>query len=224
MIHHSSDHLSEDERQRAADGSLDAEARARVDAHRAACRECDDDVARLTALMKRIGESRRSPAAAAGVDELWPEIRRQIDGAKVVSLEAAAPTSSPRLRIDPWWIGVAAALLVIVGVSVYRVVPSTVREVSVSAANDSIFHLADDSVKTYEAQADALLDELKLERARLMPETRASIDEDLKTVDLAIAEVQAAIARDPKNPVLRAMLASTYRQKVDVLKKINNAS
>jgi anti-sigma factor RsiW len=219
----SSDHLSEDDRQRAADGTLDAEARGRVDAHRAVCGECDDDVARLTALMKRIGESRRAPAPAASIDDLWPEIRRQIDGAKVVSLEPAAVSSSRQLRIDPWWIGVVAAVLVLVGVSVYRVVPSTVRAVSVSAANDSLFRLASDSVKTYEAQAEQLLDELKLERARLTPETQASIDEDLKTVDLAIAELQAAIARDPKNPTLRAMLASSYRQKIDVLKKIPNA-
>ena len=221
MTNPSSEHLSEDDRQRAADGSLDADARIRVDAHRAVCRECDDDVAQLVALMNRINESR--PVSAPVLDELWPEIRRQIDGAKVVSLESASPPSRP-LRIDPWWIGVAAALLVVVGVSVYRAVPSAVSTVVVGAANDSIFRLADDSVKTYEAQANALLDDLKLERARLMPETKASIDDDLKTVDLAIAELQAAIARDPKNPTLRSMLASSYRQKVDVLKKISNAS
>src|SRR5689334_4724742 len=150
MNHPSSDHLSEDERQRAADGSLDAEARARGDAHRAVCRECDEDVARLTALMKRIGESRRAAAPAAPVDELWPEIRRQIDGAKIVSFEPVTPSSSRRLRIHPWWTGVAAAVLVIVGVSVYRAVPPTVRAVSVSGGNDSIFRLAADSVKTYE--------------------------------------------------------------------------
>jgi hypothetical protein len=51
-----------------------------------------------------------------------------------------------------------------------------------------------------------------------------AIDDDLKTVDLAIAELQAAVARDPRNPALRTMLASSYRQKVDVLKKISNAS
>jgi anti-sigma factor RsiW len=222
MTNPSSEHLSEDDRQRAAEGSLDAEGRVRVDAHRAVCRACDDDVARLTALMSRIDESRHPSAPV--LDELWPEIRRQIDDRKLVSLEAETALRARLRRIDPWWIGVAAAFLVVVGVSVYRAVPSAVSTVVVGAVNDSIFRLADDSVKTYEAQANALLDDLKLERARLMPETKASIDDDLKTVDLAIAELQAAIARDPKNPTLRSMLASSYRQKVDVLKKISNAS
>jgi anti-sigma factor RsiW len=222
MTNPSSEHLSEDDRQRAADGSLDAEAHARVEAHRAVCRECDDDVARLVALMNRIDESRS--VSAPVLDEVWPEIRRRIDDKKVVSLESETALPARLRRIDPWWIGVAAAFLVVVGVSVYRVVPSAVNTVVVGAANDSTFRLADDSVKTYEAQANALLDDLKLERARLMPQTQASINDDLKTVDLAIAELQAAIARDPRNPTLRSMLASSYRQKVDVLKKISNAS
>jgi len=222
MTKPSSEHLSEDDRQRAADGSLDADARVRVDAHRAVCHECDDDVARLVAVMNRIGESR--PVSAAVLDELWPEIRRQIDDEKVVSLESETSLPARLRRIDPWWIGIAAGVIASVAVSVYRVVPPTLHAVAESSANDSIFRLADDSVRTYEAQANALLDDLKLERARLMPETKASIDDDLKTVDLAIAELQAAIARDPKNPTLRSMLASSYRQKVDVLKKISNAS
>ena len=218
-----SEHLTEDERQRAADGTLDVGVRARVDAHRAVCRECDADVARLAALVKRMDESRREPAPASGLDELWPESRRRIDADKVVAFESES-TLPPRLRrIDPWWIGIAAGMLAIIGVSVYRIVPPVVRSVT-TAPSDSIFRLASDSVQTYRAQAEVLLDELKLDRMRMTPETQALIDDDLKTIDLAIAEVQAAIARDPKNPTLRAMLASSYRQKVDVLKKISNAS
>lgn len=218
-----SEHLTEDERQRAADGTLDVGVRARVDAHRAVCSECDADVARLASLVKRMDESRRAPMPASGLDELWPEIRRRIDGSKVVSLEGATPMSHRRLKIDPWWLGLAAGVLAIIGVSVYRIVPPVVRSVT-TAPSDSIFRLASDSVQTYQAQAEVLLDELKLDRMRMTPETQALIDDDLKTIDLAIAEVQAAIARDPKNPTLRAMLASSYRQKVDVLKKISNAS
>jgi thioredoxin-like negative regulator of GroEL len=91
-------------------------------------------------------------------------------------------------------------------------------------AADSTLRFANDSIQSYREEADRLLDDLKLQRAQLAPETRAAIDDDLKTVDLAIAELQAAVARDPRNPTLRTMLASSYRQKVDVLKKISNAS
>jgi anti-sigma factor RsiW len=220
-------HLSEDDRQLAADGTLDAADRGRVSDHLAACRDCAADVARLTTLMTRIGEARGRQAPAAPVlDELWPAIRRQIDGAKVVSLDAESPAvTSRRFRLDPWIIGVAASVAAITAITVIQVVPPVVRTVTTSVvSSDSVFRLASDSVQTYEQQASQLLDELKMQRARLQPDTRESIDDDLKTIDLAIAELQLAIARDPKNAVLRSMLASSYRQKVDVLKKVGNAS
>lgn len=222
-------HLSEEERQRAADGTLDAADRARIDAHLGACRDCATDVARLTALMNRIDESRRAAITrplAPELEGMWPLIRQQIESGKVVALDADEPaTRSWRLRLDPWVIGIAAAVTVL---AVIQLVPPIVRSVGTSGVNavaaDSVFRFADDSIARYREEADRLLDDLKLQRAQLAPETRAAIDDDLKTVDLAIAELQAAVARDPRNPALRTMLASSYRQKVDVLKKIGNAS
>lgn len=225
-------HLSEEDRQRAADGTLDAAERARVDAHLGACRDCATDVARLTALMNRIDESRRAGIArplAPELEGMWPRIRQQIERGKVVALDSDEPaTTSWRLRVDPWVIGVAASVAAVTALTVIQVVPPIVRSVATSGVNavatDSMFRFADDSIKSYREEADRLLDDLKLQRAELAPETRAAIDDDLKTVDLAIAELQEAVARDPRNPTLRALLASSYRQKVDVLKKVNNAS
>ena len=223
-------HLSEDERQHAADGTLDAADRPRVDAHLGVCRDCAADVARLTTLMMRIDESRRAPATQTPeLDGMWGEIRREIEGAKVVAIDPVEPAARLwRLRVDPWVIGVAASVAAITAITVVQIVPPVVRSAATSAASsvsaDTVFRFADDSIATYREEADRLLDDLQLQRARLAPATQAAIDDDLKTVDLAIAELQAAVARDPRNPSLRAMLASSYRQKVDVLKKINNAS
>lgn len=223
-------HLSEEERQRAADGTLDAADRARVDAHLGVCRDCATDVARLTTLMMRIDESRRAPATqTAELDGMWRAIRQEIEGAKVVALDPVEPAvTSWRLRVDPWVIGVAASVAAITALTVIQIVPPIVRSAATQAtatANaDTMFRFADDSIASYREESDRLLDELQLQRARLAPGTRAAIDDELKTVDLAIAELQAAVARDPRNPALHAMLASSYRQKVDVLKKINNAS
>jgi hypothetical protein len=50
-----------------------------------------------------------------------------------------------------------------------------------------------------------------------------SIDHDLRVIDGAIAELERAIERDPRNPALRALLAQSYKQKVDLLKRIGNA-
>jgi len=232
MTNPSANHLSEDERQCAADGTLDAVGRARVDAHLGECRECAADVARLTALMNRIDDKRLSGSAATlapVVEGLWPEIRRQIESTKVVSLDSDETAARRwRLRVDPWVIGVAASVAAITALTVIQIVPRVVGSVAATGASavaaDSTLRFANDSVESYREEADRLMDDLQLQRAQLSPAAREAIDDDLKTVDLAIAELQAAVARDPRNPALRAMLASSYRQKVDVLKKIPNAS
>jgi cytochrome c-type biogenesis protein CcmH/NrfG len=69
-----------------------------------------------------------------------------------------------------------------------------------------------------------LLNQLELRRSMLRPEAVVAIDHDLRVVDSAIAELKEAIAHDPNNPALRRLLASSYRQKVDVLKRVGNAS
>ena len=56
------------------------------------------------------------------------------------------------------------------------------------------------------------------------PEARSSVDHDLRVIDDAIAEVKSALVRDPNNPALRRLLASSYRQKVELLKRASGAS
>jgi hypothetical protein len=80
-----------------------------------------------------------------------------------------------------------------------------------------------DSAQAYEEEAQTLLNQLELRRAMLRPEAVVAIDHDLRVVDAAIAELKEAIARDPGNPALRRLLAASYRQKVDVLKRVGNA-
>lgn len=80
-----------------------------------------------------------------------------------------------------------------------------------------------DSTRAYEAEAQELLNQLQLQRAMMPPRTSASVDHDLAVIDSAIAELREAIARDPNNPALRRLLASSYRQKVELLKRVNGA-
>lgn len=77
-------HLTEEERQGAADGTLDAERRLAAERHIAACAECARDVASLRALL----DSVPAPAASSDFDDLWPSIRSRIEASKVVPLEA----------------------------------------------------------------------------------------------------------------------------------------
>lgn len=219
-------HLTEDERQSIADDTLPAEQRASADVHLAACQSCADDVARLTTLMKRIHET---PAPAAPLDELWPTIRARIEQNKVVPLPADA-SAVRRLSRRMWWFGsiggVAAAVLI--GMAVMRGRPADAGDAvgpgATAITGEPSLIAVVDSAHAYEQEARILLDKLELRRAMLRPETAQALAHDLHVVDVAIAELKEAVARDPNNPALRRLLVTSYRQKVDLLKRVSNAS
>ena len=213
-------HLTEDERHTAADGSLPAERRAHVEAHLAACDTCAADVARIVAFMKRTQES-TAPGAAASLDELWSPIRARIEATKVVALDAPTPSTSTRSSVRLVVAGIAAALLITTIVLRVRPHEQQTSVVAEAAPDSSLLRAVADSTKAYEAEAQILLDRLEIQRATMRPEARAAIDRNLHVVDVAIAELKDAIARDPNNPALRQLLATSYRQKVELLKRAN---
>lgn len=218
----STTHLTEEERQTLADGSMSAD-RAEVGrAHLRVCAECSVDVARLEQLTMR---ARHLEDPTSDLSGLWPGIRARIESAKVVTLapDSANERRSWRrlvLRMAP----VAAALVVATWLGV-RARDTSKPTVSAERRPDTTGSImfAADSVRAYEEEAQILLNRLQLTRSMLDPGAAAAIDKDLAVIDSAIAEVQTAIARDPRNPALRQLLATTYRQKIDVLKRVSNA-
>lgn len=215
-------HLTEDERQTAADGTLPADRRALVDAHLAACDECAADVARIAELMKRTRESTApTTAGTASLDELWSPIRARIEATKVVALDTAAPSTSTRPFVLLIAAGVAAALLLTTLVLRARPRDGQTSVATQVEADSTMLRAVADSTRAYEAEAQILLDRLEIQRATMRPEAKAAIDRNLRTVDVAIAELKDAIARDPRNPALRQLLATSYRQKVELLKRAN---
>lgn len=217
-------HLTEEERHAAAEGSLSAEQLSLVESHLGGCPACAHDIARIRTLMNRISD-RAVPAPTAALDEAWPSIRKRIEASKVVPLSSnAIPLDAGRRARRIGWAMVMAAALVIVAVGM-RVRAGAHRTAPDALSGDTPSLIAAaDSAHMYEEEAQTLLDQLELRRAMLRPEAVVAIDHDLRVVDSAIAELKDAIARDPNNPALRRLLASSYRQKVDVLKRVGNAS
>jgi hypothetical protein len=213
-------HLTEAERHDAADGSLASEQQATVAEHLAQCASCADDVARVRNLMTRVREDSTHPDV-----DLWPEIRSRIEREKIVQLPATTSEMPVvgRRPVGNWLalaaVGVAAALILVVALPISRgkgkAVPSTA-----TAPMTPEVQLVVDSTRAYEREATILLNELELRRAMIRPQLRASLDHDLRTLDDAILELKEAIARDPNNPALRRLLASSYKQKVDLLKRV----
>jgi hypothetical protein len=209
-------HLTEEERQGAADGTLDANRLRDVEQHMLACEACARDVASLRMLMAHIP----MPTASSETDDLWPSIQSRIEASKVVPLDAspAIDASLAARRRNIVWI--VAAIAAALGILMVSLPPTRVGE---PTAAPELINVAD-STSAYEAEANALLNQLEMQRAMMPPEARSSVDHDLRVIDDAIAEVKDALVRDPNNPALRRLLASSYRQKVELLKRANGAS
>jgi anti-sigma factor RsiW len=223
-------HLTEAERQGAADGSLSEARGRRVAEHLAACAECDADVARLRRVVT-LARTHRPPAGP--LDELWPDIRARIERDKVVPLGTAAP---PAPRRTPWarrraWIvgvasaGLAAAAALVVSTRTPRPNAATDQPAALPRDGGPTF-VSDtgDSAHAYQQEVQALLDEMALRRAMMRPDVAARMDHDVRVIDSAIAELQDALKHDPNNPALRQLLAASIRQKRDLLKRAEDAS
>lgn len=217
-------HLTEAERHGAADGTLAPDALSEVSEHLGSCDACATDVARLKTLMTRIREA--PTALTVDGEDLWPTIRARIEHEKVAPLRDASPLGGGSRRYGPWLASLAiAASLIAVAVLARRRPSSAEPPADAIASNASTARLTAvaESTQVYEEQARFLLNELELRRALMRPENAASADHELQVIDGAIAELKRAIERDPNNMALRALLASSYKQKVDLLKRITNA-
>ena len=213
-------HLTEAERHGVADGTLAPDLASEVAEHLGACDLCATDVARLKSLMTRI----REVPAALSVDgeDLWPSIRARIEQDKVAPLRDAPRGHAGSRHYGPWVAGLAIAASLIVVAVLARRGPSRAAPTVDGTAGSTPFTAVAESTRVYEEQARFLLNELELRRALMRPESAASADHELQVIDGAIAELKRAIERDPNNMALRALLASSYKQKVDLLKRITN--
>ena len=230
------EHLTEAERQGAADGTLAAEEVREVREHLDACASCSRDVARLEGVVMRARERAGASESEAG-DDPWPEIKARIDRSKVVRMDSSPgrPAATSERR-RPWLaiasIAIAATLLIAAFAEMQlvrvRAVARGTESTAVTApptatTAGAAFANTVDSSSIYEAQAQVLLRELEMQRAMMRPSTSASLDGDLAIIDKSIAEQKEALARDPHNVSLQQLLAASYRQKVELLERANNA-
>jgi anti-sigma factor RsiW len=219
-------HLTEEQRHGVADGSLEPADLTAAESHLQACPDCSADIERIRRLMKRVDDSKAQ--AVASVDELWPGIRERIEERKVVALPTDVTQSEARGKVLPkrWMLVVGAvAAAGIIGLWLVRDASAPGEPTSVVQTTDSGVSLIAlvDSTHAYQEEAQALLNRLELQRATMRPELARAVERDLRVIDVAIAELQDAIRNDPANPALRRLLASSYRQKVDLLKRVSNA-
>jgi len=172
-------------------------------------------------------ELRRPVDGDPALDELWPAIRSRLDRgtAGETSVIPRPARRTPAVTVTAIVAAMAAAIVLaftLAGVMNDRS-PAPMVVVATNVDSAAALRAIDDSVRAYEEETRILLDRLELARAVLPPQAAHAVDHDLAVVDSAIAELNAAIERHPSDPSLRRLLAASYRQKLDVLQRIENA-
>jgi hypothetical protein len=61
---------------------------------------------------------------------------------------------------------------------------------------------------------------MDMEMAKLSPEARANVEENLAVIRGAIVEINAALEQEPGNVLLQELLMKTYREELAVMQRV----
>lgn len=206
-------HPSESQLNELVDGTLAPDEHARVASHVAGCLPCAAAVRQIEALLER---TQALPREIAPPADTWEGVR---SGTRRAGSRPAYPIVRPA-----WWrLAAAAAVLAFAAIVGGRLVtsdssprPDTSIALSTSPASLEAFAPVE---ARYVLAASALEQTLAERRAVLDPATIAIIERSLATIDSAIEEARTALANDPGNAAITRLLASTYEQKVTLLRR-----
>jgi anti-sigma-K factor RskA len=205
-------------------GDLTEDARAPIAEHIAACDLCRSEIEGLQAIVARARELPRSIEPPA---EAWTGIRSAIARDESAVRE---PTSVARFG-ERRRLYLAAAAVVLAAVlssagtawylSARNPASNLPAAIAVNNSSETPATLAAFTIEenNYLRTASRLQDLLDQQEGSLAPETVAQLRASLHAIDDAIIEARNALARDPANKLLVQMLSSSYRQKVDLLRR-----
>jgi anti-sigma factor RsiW len=203
------------------DGALPGDERARVEAHLAGCTECSGELEAIRRLLADISEL---PSEVETSRDLWPEIATRLEPRSTVVRGRFGAASRP-------WLAIAATVLAAIGslviaYSLGRQHSETrtvaVREATPLAVPASLAETDFAAAEVeFRAARDQLLAALASRSDSMSPETRRTVDANLRVIDEAIERISAALVDDPLNPRLANQLASAYRRQIELLQRAN---
>jgi len=203
------------------DRMLVPEDEATLAAHLAGCPACCDEERRLRELLAAALDL---PESIPPVRDLWPGIEARL------GVEEAVTRGARRLPRLPAWLAAAAILAVAAGLSLYLVrsggggaVPAPGLASATVASGEVPNDLREVAAEFRGARREmrSALDE---HREGLSPATVATVEENLRIIDAAVGQIEAALARDPGNQQLRQMLAATRHQEAAMLRQVTRAA
>jgi anti-sigma factor RsiW len=197
------------------DDDLDPAERVAAERHLASCESCRTCLEELRHVAHRAATlPDRAPA-----DDLWPGIERRVRS--IAPLRRTFTFSFAQLA--------AAALLLVAlsGGAVWILRGPAGETVTTADQTTSGRHrpattlpvsLADE---TYDRAVTDLQQALEQGRSRLDPNTVRIIEQNLQTIDAAIAQAQHALEADPSNAYLNGHLADARRRKLALLQSVS---
>jgi len=203
------------------DGELDAPTRAALDAHLATCANCRatrDALVRVVARARQLAD--RDPAR-----DLWAPIEATIETSRVTPIATARQRRLVTVSFAR--LVAAASVVAVLAGGVAWLVASSRPHAPIASASDSVqptitapaATAAALAVASYRDAAADLERVLEAGRSTLRPETMRVIEENLRTIDLAIAQTDSALRRDPGSAYLNQYLAATMQRKLKLLRR-----
>lgn len=199
------------------DGDLPADERQGLEAHLAACAECQETMAQLRRVRVRAGGLEDRPPQV----DLWPGIAERI-GVNTGTYRVPAPTR--RWTFSMPQLAAAAVVLMLVGagamwVALRPAAPDAGMPIAAESGRGAAPIARLTAVEGYDHAVADLERVLAENRDRLDSATVRVLEESLVIIDRAIARAREALAADPGDEYLNAYLADTMRRKVALLRR-----
>jgi hypothetical protein len=149
--------------------------------------------------------------------DLWPGIEARI----------AAPLRTARRSWTPY-LAQAAAVLVLVGGSSLLTYTLMDREpviVERPVSDGLVLESASfggqlEMANGYKLARTNLQAQMDRELAKLTPETRTAVEENLAEIRGAISEINTALEKEPNNALLQELLLKSYQEELSVMRKV----
>jgi anti-sigma factor RsiW len=205
------------------DGELPAEERTALESHLRHCVACGAALADLKRIVRRAGALDDRPPER----DLWPGIAARIGVPaavdKVAETRLASRTPRRWAFSLPQLAAAGIALMALSGAAAWLLHPAGTAMVLTHQPAPVVVPVAAGSARPAERSYDVAVAELQQvlaqNRGRLDTTTVRVIEQNLATIDRAIAQAQRALAADSANIYLNSHLAETMRRKLELLRQ-----
>ncbi|MGQ0815723.1 MAG: zf-HC2 domain-containing protein [Gemmatimonadota bacterium] len=199
-----------------------------LEVHLLECADCGRTLQELRAVVARAGRVIDRPPE----NDLWPAIADRLAQPDAVpGYMPAQADARRRISLSMFQLAAASIVLMIMSagtmyllvnrndVSIAQVTPATDAPVTTDEAVTTPLMVKSPAAENYDVAIDELEAALANGRTSLDSATVRVLENNLRTIDVAISEARQALGRDPANPYLNRYLDQTMQRKIQLLRR-----